>query len=95
MDMPKEVFYEDRSVDEPDELETFLRQVHAGKVPAQREGYQGSVKRFVAKVNDMGWRFYAMALPLVLSLLAFCLTKPADDDGELNGPSARRAKKAQ
>jgi hypothetical protein len=79
MDMPKEVFYEDVAVDEQDEMETFLRQVHANKIPAQREGYQGTVKRFMAKINDMGWRFYAMMLPLVLSLIAFCISKPADE----------------
>jgi hypothetical protein len=80
MDMPKEIFYEDPTVDESDEIETFLREVHANKVPAQREGYRGPLKRFAAKVNDMGWRFYAMILPLVLSLVAFCFAKPADED---------------
>ena len=32
------MFYEDAEVDEVDEIETFLRDIVEGKVPAQRQG---------------------------------------------------------
>ena len=52
-DMPSELFYEDREVDEVDEVETFLRDVHAGKVPEQHSdrGINGTLSRFLGRIK--------------------------------------------
>ena len=78
LDSPKEIFYSDPSVDEVDEMTTFLSEVFEGKVPAQREGMKGSVNRFIAKVKSMGWRFYVMLLPFVGLVISACLISPSE-----------------
>ena len=52
-DIPSELFYEDREVDEVDEVETFLRDVHAGKVPEQHSdrGINGTLSRFLGRIK--------------------------------------------
>jgi protein disulfide-isomerase-like protein len=82
LDHPTEVFYEDPTVDEGDEMETFLAEVFAGVVPAQREGMKGTLNRFVGKVQAMGWRFYLMLIPFVIMLASACFVKPNDHDHE-------------
>jgi len=51
LDMPGEKFWEDPTVDEADEIDTFLRDVHGGRVKAQKEGIQGTWNRLVKKVG--------------------------------------------
>ena len=38
-------------MDEADEIDTFLRDVHGGRVKAQKEGIQGTWNRLVKKVG--------------------------------------------
>ena len=54
-DMPNEIFYEDIEVDEEDEIETFLREIHAGRVPVQHSnrGLSGTLSRFWGKLKSM------------------------------------------
>lgn len=83
VDAPKELFYEDQEVDELDEMATFLRQVAAGQVPAQKEntgGWQGAAWRFYYKVRALGWRAGLVAVPLVALVVAACVAKPEDED---------------
>jgi len=80
LDHPGEVFYEDPSVDEGDEIETFLQEVYQGLVPAQREGMKGTINRFIGKVQSMGWRFYLMPVPFLMLLVSACCLKPNDLD---------------
>jgi hypothetical protein len=79
LDMPKEIFFEDPSVDESDEMDTFLHEVFEGKIQAQKEGMRGTVNRFFSKIKSMGWRFYLMAIPFLLAIFGalFIPTTPA------------------
>jgi hypothetical protein len=81
LDMPKEVFFEDPSVDELDEIDTFLHEVYDGKIPAQKEGMKGSMNRFFSKITSMGWRFYLLAVPFIIALIgAFVVPTSTDKD---------------
>jgi len=83
VDAPKEVFFEDKEVDEADEMATFLREVASGKVPAQREntgGMMGAAWRFYYKVRSLGWRAGILLVPMLLLVVVACLAKPEDED---------------
>eukprot|EP00617_Octactis_speculum_P017045 CAMPEP_0185756766 /NCGR_PEP_ID=MMETSP1174-20130828/15176_1 /TAXON_ID=35687 /ORGANISM="Dictyocha speculum, Strain CCMP1381" /LENGTH=422 /DNA_ID=CAMNT_0028435875 /DNA_START=12 /DNA_END=1280 /DNA_ORIENTATION=+ len=72
LDMPAEKFYEDSEVNEADEIDTFLKEVFVGKIPAQREGFKGSFGRLWRRMEAMGWYSLLLVVPLVLLVLA-CL----------------------
>lgn len=78
LDAPSEIFYEDSSVDEVDEIETFLHEVWEGKVPAQREGIKGSLTRLTQKVKSMGFTFWLGFAALVLCIFGACFIGPSD-----------------
>jgi hypothetical protein len=76
VDAPAEKFYEDSSVDELDEIDTFLREVTDGKVPAQKEGLKSSFSRFFEKAKAMGFKFYLMLLPCLIFPILACSVSP-------------------
>jgi hypothetical protein len=83
VDAPKEMFFEDREVDEVDEMATFLREVASGKVPAQKEntgGMMGAAWRFYYKVRSLGWRAGILVVPMLLLVVVACIAKPEDED---------------
>mmetsp|Transcript_97977 Transcript_97977/g.280285 ORF Transcript_97977/g.280285 Transcript_97977/m.280285 type:complete len:408 (-) Transcript_97977:187-1410(-) len=92
LDMPGEKFWEDPTVDEADEIDTFLRDVHGGRVKAQKEGIQGTWNRLVKKVKSMGPMSGLLVVPVILLLMAFFMS-PADEDDEYEPPPATEFKK--
>jgi len=63
-------FYEDRKVDEEDEVETFLAAVADGKVYAQREGVLGMPGRLMIAIVELDFEFLQQQPYLMLGLVA-------------------------
>lgn len=87
LDAPNSKFYEDPKVDEADELETYLTDVAAGKVQAQREGMWGLPGRALKLANQYApWSYlFVAANALVLGYVLYCICTGCccgDDDDE-------------
>jgi hypothetical protein len=69
LDGYNERFYQDRKVDEEDEVETFLAAVAAGKIYAQREGVLGMPGRLMIAVWELDFEFLKGQPYLMLGLV--------------------------
>jgi len=90
LDKGGERFYEDPEVNEADEIETFLQQVFAGAIPAQREGVKGTLNRYWKRFKALGPSGMLLVLPFLLLILA-CVLTPGDDSDELETQAQERA----
>lgn len=73
LDYASRRFWHDREVDEPEELEAFLRGVAGGQVPAHRDGLLGLPRRAWRKLEE-AWPYSLLFLiPIGLLVAAFRL----------------------
>jgi thiol-disulfide isomerase/thioredoxin len=85
LDGPASVFYEDPEVDEQDEVETFLADVVAGRVPAQREGMgglPGRISSMLSRHYPLSLLFAVPPLLLIVALVQCCLAQEEEEDDD-------------
>ena len=86
LDGPASVFYEGGAeVDEQDEVETFLADVVAGRVPAQREGMgglPGRISSMLSRHYPLSLLFAVPPLLLIVALVQCCLAQEEEEDDD-------------
>lgn len=100
LDAPRKVFFEDASVDEIEEIETFLDDIAKGRHPAQGEGlmkYPRALLNFVT-LHPQGIVVAVAAGGLLCVFLVvvfyWCCCAASDDEAKESGRARRRTKGA-
>jgi len=80
LDYQSKSFFEDPEVDEFEEIETFLKDINSGKVPAHREGLTALPSKMWNKLVDAYPYSLLFLIPIVMLIWAFWMDSEEEEE---------------